>query len=177
MAKNLVICGAHGTGKSTLVDVLSKMYELYAIQNTVRSYWDEIGVDHFESLPREVRTITQKDILMRQIEREDTEGEEGFITDRSVIDVLAYSYVSSDMRGSDWKIFEKLVKERLRYYSYIIYTPVEFRPAPEHDRADLRLQEDIARIIEAYLEQWGLTYLRVSGDVRKRTSQIEEFLQ
>jgi hypothetical protein len=94
-----------------------------------------------------------------------------------VIDVLAYSYVSSDMRGSDWKIFEKLVKERLRYYSYIIYTPVEFRPAPEHDRADLRLQEDIARIIEAYLEQWGLTYLHVSGDVRKRTSQIEEFLQ
>jgi len=177
MAKNLVICGAHGTGKSTLVDVLSKMYELYAIQHTVRSYWEEIGVSDFERLPSEVRTITQKDILTRQIEREDAEGTEGFITDRSVIDVLAYSYVSSDMRGSDWRIFEQLVKERVQYYSYIIYAPVEFTPSPEKDRADIKLQEDIAHIIEGYLEAWGITHLRVSGNVRERVSQIERFLQ
>ncbi len=177
MAKNLVLCGAHGTGKSTLVDVLSKMYEMYPIQKTVRSYWDEIGVGEFERLPRDVRTVTQKDILMRQINREDTEGAEGFITDRSVIDVLAYTYISSNMHGSDWEIFKQLVKERVSYYSYIVYTPVEFTPRDKQGRADLHLQEDIAEVIEGYLKEWNVTYLKVSGHVPERVSQIEEFLK
>ena len=176
MAKNLVLCGSHGTGKSTLVRSLAKTYDLFPIQNTVRSYWQEIGVSDFEQLPRDVRTVTQKDILLRQIEREDEARDTGFITDRSVIDVLAYSYISSNIQAADWRIFEQLVKERIRHYSYVVYTPVEFTPRAEKQRADLRLQRDIAGIIEDYLHRWGVTYLRVSGNVTTRIKQIEEFL-
>ncbi|MFB6225260.1 MAG: AAA family ATPase [Candidatus Paceibacteria bacterium] len=177
MAKNLVLCGSHGTGKSTLVDALSKMYEIAPVQHVARSYWDEIGVYRFEYLPPSIRSITQKDLLLRQIAREDELMDQGFITERSVLDVLAYTYVSSDMRDSDWHLFEQLVKERVKYYTYVIYTPIEFQVNPQHNRASSALQQDIADIIERYLEQWHIPHLRVTGNVRERIGQIEDYLK
>jgi len=177
MAKNLVLCGSHGTGKSTLVDTLSKMYEIAPVQHVARSYWDEIGVYRFEYLPPSIRSITQKDLLLRQITQEDKLMHQGFITERSVLDMLAYTYVSSDMRESDWHLFEQLVKERVQYYTYIIYTPIEFQINPQRNRASGALQQDIADIIERYLENWDISYLRVTGNVRERIEQIEEYLK
>jgi len=173
------ICGAHGTGKSTLLEALNQELKLPVIKRTMRTLWENFGIENFEKIPPDIRANFQKYALLNQIDREDNEGKNGFISDRTVLDNLAYTKLNADMSQSDFRIYERLVKERLKNYTHFIYLPIEFEVAPERLRADIGSRHEIAAIIEAYLSKWfqAGAYLVARGSVEERVQQVKQFLQ
>jgi len=174
----IAICGAHGTGKTTQLQELTKLIETPVLQRTMRTFWEDHGVSDFEKLLPEVRTVFQKYALMNQIQREDSQWEQGFITDRSVIDNLGYTKVSSSMSGADLELYVHLVKERAFKYDVLIYLPVEFPAEPEYLRAHPELQNQTAAAMEYYLYQWFSEdeFCLAKGSVEERVSQVTAYI-
>ena len=175
----IAFCGAHGTGKTTLVKKIGEEYGIYVLDRVIRTAWEGFGVEDFEKMPRDVRTPFQNYLLLNQIKREDGEGAEGFVTDRSVIDILGYTLMSSDMQSSELEIFKNLVRERVKNYTHFIYTPVEFAAQNERLRASVETREAYDVIIQEYIESWlgQGKFLRVTGSVEERMEQIRKYLK
>jgi adenylate kinase family enzyme len=170
------ICGAHGTGKTTLAKEVHSIFGTPIITNLMRNFWQENGVSDFEKLPKDIRTIFQKESLLKQIESE--EGYvEGFITDRTVLDQIAYTKMSSNMIGVEFEIYEQLCKERLKSYTHLIYLPIEFDSEQEFLRADISTRGECANIMKGYLDKWiPGKYTVISGDFESRVAQIIKLL-
>jgi deoxyadenosine/deoxycytidine kinase len=176
---NIILTGAHGTGKSTLVKPLAQEYNLEVLQRTVRNFWEDNGVNDFELLPTDVRAVFQKHLLLNQLDKENSLWEQGFITDRSVLDYLGYAVVSSTMAKTDLDLYKSLIRERLLQYDYIIYLPVEFPAEPEYLRAHPKSQEQVAKVLEEYLQLWlkPEQYCFARGSVEERLEQVKNFIQ
>jgi len=174
------ICGAHGTGKTTIGTLLSKELKLPFITNTMRSMWVESGVVDFEKLPADVRAEFQKHAILRQIDRENSEGASGFITDRTVIDNLAYTKLSSNMDGVDLKLYTTLAIERVKNYSHFIYIPIMFEPEKDEMRANLDTRLELAKIFEKsvlkYIAKHRLLQLKSLSNT-DRLKEIIDFLK
>ena len=175
----IILTGAHSTGKSTLVQPLATEYKLPVFQRTVRNFWEANGVNDFELLPSDVRAIFQKHLLLNQLEKENTLWEQGFITDRSVLDYLGYAVVSSSMSKTDLDLYKALIRERLLQYDYIIYLPVEFPAEPEYLRANPQSQAEVAEVLEEHLNLWlkPEQYCIARGSVEERLETIKNFIQ
>lgn len=174
----IILTGAHGTGKSTLVKPLATEYDLPVLQRTVRTFWEDNGVNDFELLPSDVRAIFQKHLLLNQLEKENALWEQGFITDRSVLDYLGYAVVSSSMSTTDLDLYKALIRERLLQYDCIIYLPVEFPAEPEYLRANPQSQKEVAQVLEDHLNLWlsPEQYCIARGSVEERLEQIKSFI-
>lgn len=174
------ICGAHGTGKTTIATLLAKELKLPFITNTMRSMWVESGVVDFEKLPSDVRSQFQKHAILKQINRENIEGLAGFITDRTVIDNLAYTKLSSNMDGVDLEIYKTLAIERIKNYSHFIYLPIMFEPEADSMRANLNSRQELAKIFEQsvlkYVAKENLLQVKSLSNV-DRLAEIKDFLK
>lgn len=175
----IILTGAHGTGKSTLIEPLREYYQLQTLQRTVRNFWEDSGVVDFEKLPSDVRAIFQKHLLLNQLDKENTLWESGFITDRSVLDYLGYAVVSSTMSDIDLKLYKALIRERLLQYDYILYLPVEFPAEVEYLRAHPDSQNKVAEVLEEHLALWlrPEQYCIVRGSVEERLEIIKSYIQ
>ena len=174
----IILTGAHGTGKSTLLEPLAQQYKLPLLQRTVRNFWEDNGVNDFELLPSDIRAIFQKHLLLNQLDKENTLWEQGFITDRSVLDYLGYTVVSSSMAKIDLDLYKALIRERLLQYDYIIYLPVEFPAEAEYLRANPESQTGVAQVLEEHLNLWlsPEQYCIARGSVDQRLDQIKKFI-
>jgi len=175
----IALTGAHGTGKTTLVDIISREMNITSIKNTVRTFWEKSGVEDFEKIPRNIRGEFQKLLILNQIKKEDDIFGNSYITDRSLIDYLAYTKVSSDIQESDWNILKALVKERVKSYTHIIYVPIEFEAQKERLRADIAIQQDIDKVIQELLPEicQGDKFVWISGSIKERVQMIKDFIK
>jgi nicotinamide riboside kinase len=170
------ICGAHGTGKTTLAKEIHNLFGTPIITNLMRSFWEQNGVADFEKLPKDIRTIFQKESLLKQIEAEEKYFS-GFITDRTVLDQIAYTKMSSNMIGVEFEIYEQLCKERLKSYTHLIYLPIEFESEQESLRADIKTRVECAQIMKSYLDKWmPEQYTIISGEFDERVNQVKKLL-
>lgn len=173
------IIGAHGTGKTTLGNLLATELNLFFITNTMRSMWIEYGVSEFEKLPVDVRATFQKYAILRQISFENNQLKSGFITDRTVLDNLAYTHLSSSMTNVDLDLYITLATERLNNYSHFIYLPVMFEPPHDSLRADIKTRAKLAEIMEKemlkYIPNNKLLVVKSLAN-NDRVSEVKQFL-
>jgi deoxyadenosine/deoxycytidine kinase len=170
------ICGAHGTGKTTLLNEISKTHNIPPLQRLIRSFYENIGINNFELLPKDVRNPIQNYLLINQIENENkTEGD--FVSDRTAVDYISHTVLDTNKSLSELDIYKNLIKERLARYTHIIYCPVEFEVEEEFLRAALDKRAEIDKIIKQHLDLWiAGKYLTVTGSVENRMKQINFFL-
>lgn len=170
------ICGAHGTGKTTLAKAIHELYSTPIITNLMRGFWQENGVDNFEKLPKDIRTIFQKESLLKQIQAEESHTI-GFITDRTVLDQIVYTKLSSNMIGVEFEIYEQLCKERLKSYTHLIYLPIEFESEQEALRADIKTRGQCADIMKSYLDKWmPRQHTVINGAFEVRVTNVKNLL-
>jgi deoxyadenosine/deoxycytidine kinase len=149
----IALCGAHSTGKTTLGKDLAERLNLHFITNTMRNLWQEFGVSSFEKLPQDARALFQKYALNKQIELENDHSDIGFITDRSVIDFLCYTQLSSNMNDVDLQLYTNLISQRAIAYAHFIYFPIMFDGVEENLRANLDSREKFDQLAVANIQK------------------------
>jgi len=175
----LALCGAHGTGKTTILNDLSEIFTTIPIlQRSVRSFWEDCGVEDFEKLPSDIRAQFQKHQLLNQLRREDIEGQNGFLTDRSVVDYWGYTVLSSNMSDPDLGLYKELIRSRLLQYSHVVFVPVMFEVKNERLRANIETRKEVEQIMKSLIQETlQNNYLLIdSKDHKLRIKKIQNYI-
>lgn len=134
------ICGASGTGKTTLAKAVAKTANIKYVASVTRSVYEELGLSVQEDYDLKTRLMIQNAILDKS-EQQFISSRGMFITDRTPIDFAAY--VLADVRRSNMSEDEeegvKLYLERcirscnMHFQSIIVCQPgIQF--VKEHGR-------------------------------------------
>jgi predicted ATPase len=178
--KKVAVTGAHGTGKTTLVRIVTeRLRDTLSIVNTPevpRLFVEEIGDQSF--FQRTNNTfLRQTMIVARQIESEASlclGGSQVLLCDRTVVDHWAYTELlfpeaAGSVEGRAWK---DIVRRWTVTYDAIHRLPIEFSIELDGVReADIDFQRDVdARIVALYGE-FGCSIHTISGasELRERT--------
>jgi predicted ATPase len=82
--------GPGGSGKTSLAHALSQILEKPFISEVVRTVGAHMGLKSIQDLDLESRVVLQTMIAVRQRMLEDIHQVEGFVSDRSLLDAVAY---------------------------------------------------------------------------------------
>lgn len=94
MNKKIMICGASGTGKTTLANHISELYKLPYVSTSAKEVWPRFGFEnhadaHLKSTSdKKIGSEYQIAILSHRIET--LKEHDRFVTDRSFVDNAAY---------------------------------------------------------------------------------------
>lgn len=169
----IVFTGSHGTGKSTLVNELLKVYN------------DHIGPSNFRremSLELPLFNIyKQADIISQGFitgyMAYQAISNNKFIQDRCIIDTFAYTDYADILDEYKEKLFQTY-KDIVFKYDYIFYIPVEFDIIEDGFReTEKEYQKQIDQKIKYYLDIIGVKYYTLSGSVEQRLYEINKIIQ
>lgn len=168
------ICGTHCAGKTTLVR------DLRGVLDGHTCFIEDAACD----FKREDRIFieTQRNIFMNQVRRE-SEGLGKFISDRTVIDNLAYALVC-DSKYSDMTITMRTILEdvgfHLKYNPYdVIFFVDEYFPLEDNGNRDMDDNHQrfmfifLKTLIRMYSMQFNIPVVYVKGDRKIRVETIK----
>ena len=183
MKKIIGMCGAHGTGKTTLIKALSHEISVPVLTSSSSAMWKKYDITNFEVLPKDVRSVFQNIGILEHIHQEDTFEHDTYIADRTILDYLMYTTSSSSLSGVDLDVHIALIKERMKVYHKFIF----IKPHPSITdivsketkliRADLDLQSQNTETALEYLHKWDVPYLLIDEfDLDKRVVKCREYI-
>lgn len=85
------LMGAHRTGKSTLAREYANKYGIPFVETSVSAIWRELGLDPADEHDFDTRLMVQEKILQRVDAIYAEYGGQEFITDRTPLDMAAYT--------------------------------------------------------------------------------------
>lgn len=173
----IAIVGSHSCGKTSLVKALSKRIEIPIIHEIAATFLPDTRA-HID---------TQYKIMLRQIE---TEKEyKSFLSDRSVIDNLAYSTLIYKSNPSDFKcIYERCVETAYKHIAFKPYDLLIFvdellplRPSAHRNFMEKSEQEFILNFIKGEFNgdpsmYFGIPYIKVKGNIGTRIKTVMNYL-
>ncbi len=175
----IIVIGASGVGKTTLVESLTPLLSLKIIPEIARVLCQEMGYQRIGEIPDQEGF--KRKVLDAQIETE--EKLDTFISDRSTIDcwVLWQRWNICQAMTYDSEAYYAKARKQAEKYSSIIYIPPMF-PPPEDDFrwTDLDYQKQIDRLIKMTLYEWELldrVYTVKSDQPANRIKETEHWLQ
>ena len=169
------LCGTMSVGKTTLVKALKKLPEFknYNFATERSKYLNDLGIPLNTDSTLKGQTIFLAERCAELIQH-------SIITDRTVIDVMAFTMNAKSIGRYDKEKFEEYAKEFIREYDYIFYIspygiPIEnngVRETDEHYR-DI-IDFTITTLIKRY------SYIankieKISGSTDERIKQILKF--
>ena len=166
------LCGTMSVGKTTLVNALKELDQFKGYKfATERS-------QHLMSLGIPLNTdSTLKGQTVFLAERCGELMYNNIITDRTIIDVMAFTLNAKSIQDEEKKIFENYAKELISEYDYIFYIspdgiPIEdngVRETDEHYRDVIDFT--ISSLIKKYGHRAGKLKM-ISGSTNERIQQI-----
>lgn len=171
----MAIAGAHGTGKTTLLEALKKepLFKdvdfLPEITRTIREQGFDIN---------EAGTLDTQ-ILVMAAHMQNLLLHKNFIVDRSLIDGVAYTrYLYDNGQIPDWFLIycSELLDTYLKMYDLIIYIPVEFDIVDDGVRSiNPSFRDEIQLLFEDMIEEYSkelTNIITVTGTVEQRVKQV-----
>jgi predicted ATPase len=178
-ARRLIITGASGVGKTTMVEELAPLLSLPVIPEIARKLCHDMGHD------RPTQIVDQKafkeKVLDLQIEAEEEVG--AFISDRSTIDCWALwqRWELCSAMTYDTEAYYKKARAQAGKYTHVIYVEPSFPPEEDGFRwTDADYQQQIDRIIRMTLFDWQLwprTFVVQSSDKQTRIKEALHWLE
>lgn len=172
MILTYVITGAHGTGKTTLLNELTFFSDQYSFsQSSTRSSGAKLN--------EEGNDASQLQILesIKQYELDNDLYKKDFILDRSFIDFYAYSRHLHSIGNVSDEVLEQIKTEfitRLDRYTMVFFLPVEFDIENDGVRStDHEFQKSINDHIWNIICEYELGAVIASGSVEDRVAVIK----
>lgn len=158
------VCGAQGTGKTTLVGALAAhLPHLAAIPEQATEIVKEWGEAPKDMAP-ERKARFQDEILRRTLALEAEHRARGFVSDRCVVDNLAYA-----MRLANYSELRSRVAEHLATgpYTHVFLLKRAFPIVDDGVRStDPAYQAEIERRVEALLSELGVSFVAIESASR-----------
>lgn len=168
----IAVSGAHRTGKTTLIEELSRALPAYAVMDEPFHLLEEEGYE-FEALPSVEDFELQ---LERSLECLADSGKDQLF-DRCPADLLAYLISHPDSDRYDVKPWLPRVRNAMQGLDLIVLVPIE---TPDRIRvldpedADLRqrVDEELRDIVLGDRWDLGVEAMEVTGSARERARQV-----
>ncbi|MBN8662021.1 MAG: hypothetical protein BWY75_03228 [bacterium ADurb.Bin425] len=176
----IIVTGASGVGKTTLVEALAPLLSLPVIPETARELCRQWGAAYPGEIPLEKQEEFKFAVLEKQIEKENSEP--SYLSDRSAVDawVLWQRWNICQAMSYDTEKFYALAKAQAQTYTHVIYIPPLFEPVDDGFRwTDLDYQKQIDRLTRMTLYDFGLlqkTYTVKSAPMQERLEEVRNWL-
>ena len=170
------LCGTMSVGKTTLVNALKELPEFknYHFRTERSKHLMELGI------PLNTDS-TLKGQLVFAAERAAELMQENIITDRTIIDVMAFADLSKSMSKAEKEHLNGVLWHLIQEYDIIFHIddisiPIEDNGVRETDK-DYRLDihQKITSILEMYRYMPGKV-IKISGTTKERINQIKTSL-
>jgi nicotinamide riboside kinase len=178
MMKRIIITGASGVGKTTIVETLTSLLSLPMIPELGREICHHMGYQNPTEIPDQ--NLFKQSVLTAQIERE--EELQSFISDRSAIDcwVLWQRWNMCAAMSYDTEAYYETARAQAMKYTHIIYIPPMFPPADDGFRwTDPDYQKQVDRITRMTLFDfclWDRTFTVTKLGKKDRIREVQEWL-
>lgn len=185
MAKVIAFCGAHGTGKSTIVNELRKDPRCICIDSVTRTQTSQAE----RRIDRRLKDLdqTQLNILeaikvnaekIREL-KESLPDDKILVMDRSSFDFYAYSknfFVKNLLTHRTMNEIEDELPKLVDFIDLFYYLPIEFNLVDDGIRnMDEDLRKGVDKVIREQLFWTGRT-VELNGTLQKRMSKIHTTL-
>jgi nicotinamide riboside kinase len=164
-------CGTMSVGKTTLVKALKELPEFsnHTFRTERSKYLMEMGI------PLNTDS-TLKGQLVFSAERASELLQENIITDRTVIDVMAFSALSKSMTAHESYFLNSTLENLVHEYDYLFYvSPVGVKIENNGVReTDAKYRDDINKKILEILDRCNVEYITLQGSNEERIKQINE---
>ena len=117
--QNLIFAGQAGTGKTTLVNALKELpqFKGYEFRTERSKYLRDLGIPLNTDSTLKGQTIFLAERCSELIQ-------ENIITDRTIIDVMAFAQASKSIDWADKEAFYAYAIRLIREYDYIFYVKI-----------------------------------------------------
>ena len=169
------LCGTMSVGKTTLVNALKKeaIFKDYTFRTERSKYLSSLGI------PLNTDS-TFKGQLVFAAERSAELMQEKIITDRTIIDVMAFCALSEAMNIEEKNSLKNTLKYLIKEYDVIFYIddlsiPIEDNGIREtNERYRVYIDDKIKEIISEYNDQCII--MNISGTTEDRVNRIKSVL-
>lgn len=179
--------GACGTGKTTLVESMYKDLGLKPVYNNARNVMSGLGITDLTDVEDTKRALLCESILITRLTKQLELFDDGFISDRSIIDELMYWELDNK------KNFPTLTSTlndfvyaflNIHRYDLLICVPVEFELSEKEKNADkLRWVDEHRYLEDRYVNDFYekekeelrccKKIIKISGTLEERIIQIK----
>lgn len=177
--KKIAIAGSHGVGKTTLAFALADSFEHQKV--VVNSQIARTLIKNGYPLGKEAATGSYIRYIIEQLQAERTvEGCSVFISDRTLLDPLAYAivnkkYIGSSVPDSMIELLKAVWLLEAQQYDLYVFVPIEFDMQPDGIRPEGEdYRHKLDEQIRSLLDEYKVGYIKVSGTVKERVAQVYE---
>ena len=169
------LCGTMSVGKTTLVNALkeTKQFKKYNFATERSKYLNDLGIPLNTDSTLKGQTVFLAERCAELMNN-------NIITDRTVIDVMAFTMNAVSINHQDKEIFENYAKEFIREYDYIFYISPHGIPVEDNGvrETDEHYRDLIDFTITTLIKRYG--YMankieKISGSTDERVEQILKF--
>jgi nicotinamide riboside kinase len=169
-------CGTMSVGKTTLVKALKKLPEFknYTFRTERSRYLMELGIPlNTDS------TVKGQTIFLA--ERASELMQENIITDRTVIDVMAFALSATSINHIQAEDFSNFANHLIQEYDYLFYVSPEGVEVEDNGirTTDLEYRKKIDTEIKTLLRKYNhkiKNFIEIKGSTEERIKQVKEAL-
>ena len=162
-------CGTMSVGKTTLVKALQEIPELkdYKFATERSQYLNSLGIPLNHETTIEGQTIFLAERVTELMQPD-------IITDRTIIDVIAFTKCARKTSYIDGDAFEEYAKRFIREYDYMFYISPEGMEMEDNGvrETDLDYRKEIDEEIQMLILKHRPIYHTIKGSTEERIKQI-----
>ena len=163
------LCGTMSVGKTTLVNALKKLPEFadYNFATERSKYLRDLGIplNTDSTLKGQVIFLAERSAELLQ---------ENIITDRTVVDVIAFTKAAESISYYESEKFSELARNLLHEYDYLFYVSPEGVDMEDNGvrETDLEYRKEIDECIQKLIFKHRPIYFTIKGSTEERIKQI-----
>lgn len=162
-------CGTQSVGKTTLVKALKELPEFkdYNFATERSKYLNSLGIPLNHKTTIEGQTIFLAERVTELMQ-------EKIITDRTIIDVMAFTKCATHISYIDGDAFEEYAKRFIYLYDYMFYISPEGIEMEDNGvrETDLDYRKEIDEEIQKLVLKHRPVYHTIKGSTEERIKQI-----
>ena len=171
----IAVSGTHRSGKSTLIEELSRLMPRYGVVDEPYHLLGEDG--HEFSHPPSLEDFEAQ--LERSVE-ELSDGRDNVLFDRCPVDFLAYLFMHADGDAFDLDEWLPRVRAAVQTLDLVVFVPIEARDritlasSDDDDDARERVDEKLRELLVEDSLGFDVEVLEVEGDLATRVRTVLE---
>mgnify|MGYP003132812237 FL=1 len=169
------LCGTMSVGKTTLVKALSERVEQfkgYTFTTERSKYLNSLGIPLNHETTIEGQTIFLAERVTELMQ-------DRLITDRTIIDVMAFTNCARKVSYLDGDAFAEYASRFVKDYDYIFYISPEGMKMEDNGvrETDTMYRKEIDKEIKKLLTKYRPVHYELKGSTEERINQMMKYIQ